>query len=208
MNAVAKTVMALVLAGCGPGESAELSEVATKEATPAEATSEEDEKWLPGVFDESWESHRGMNRVWETQRLDRVSIIRRSSDHFGGALGGGFFFMECLGKLCTERGYSYYMHLDVSWIRHGTTAHPGGETEHVIAFLRSRDEDPRAVLPMEFPDDATFDVKPADVEQLMAEQAESPRPVPDDSSHLGRYSIHFRWDIDSVQDVTDADEDR
>ena len=71
----------------------------------------------------------------EIERNPTVSIIRTESRHFGGALGGGLFFSQCMGDLASARGFTHYVVLDSQMMRKGDQDDPGNASITVVGFL-------------------------------------------------------------------------
>lgn len=156
MNATlaACTAMVVVLAGCGAG------------------TDEPERQWVTGVFDRFQESARGTARIFEIQRSERLSVLRSTSDHYGGAVGGGFFVLECLGDLCAERGFPYYVILEQYLVENEPGSPTNHDAEQIIGFVRTDEPDIRAEFPEYFDPDNVYPAIPADFKANIRETME------------------------------------
>lgn len=100
----------------------------------------------PQLYSRERETARGFERVQEIERLERVSVIRFDTNHWGGASGGFAFGLSCLGELSSERGYSHFVVLDECARRLGVAPELGNDWQLVIGFVNDPDADPHAAF--------------------------------------------------------------
>ena len=168
-------LVACALAACAtPAEPAPVAQPPV--ATPAEC---------------SHESDRGYERVHEVSRDGDVCVLRVETNHYGGALGGAIFGMQCIVGLCQRDGYAGYVILHSHIVRLGSDEAPGNDWELVLGLLRDEHADPAAI----FPDHARPGLRVW------------PARMPDDTSSMSAVfedmypselwdvfsSIHFHW---------------
>ena len=116
------------------------ADVAAPAPTPPAAAS-------PPLFECKRDLDRGFERIVEVSRTDNTSVIQVDTNYWGGATGGVAFGMDCLGKACAQRGYTYYVILSSHAVRYGTGDSPGNMWEATIGFLSSADQDVAKTFP-------------------------------------------------------------